>query len=358
MNERKIFDYARETDTVLIINGSSGSVDKNFFYLSGIEGGVFEGSALVATPDSIKIMTSQLEEEEARASGNEVVIFKTRDEFEGLLKSSLKDADTVGLNYDAISLSLYTRLLRMIPEKSFVDVSASIAESRRFKSKEEISRIAEAGKIASESHEKVISTIHEGMTENELASNLVHEMMKSGATGPSFSTSVAFGENSSRPHHFSENRKLHKGDFILTDFGAIYKRYCSDVTRTVIFGKANERQKSMYETVLKAQTESMKAIRENINGKDVDRIARNIIDATEFKGKFIHSLGHGLGMDVHDHPALSSGTDFTLKESMVVTVEPGIYIPKFGGVRIEDDVVVKKDGFDLLTKAPRDLIEL
>ncbi len=114
----------------------------------------------------------------------------------------------------------------------------------------------------------------------------------------------------------------------------------------------------MYETVLKAQTESMKAIRENMNGKDIDRIARDIIDSTEFKGKFIHSLGHGLGMDVHDHPALSSGTDFTLKESMVVTVEPGIYLPKFGGVRIEDDVVVKKDGFDLLTKAPRDLIEL
>ena len=164
MNERKIFDYARETDTVLIINGSSGSVDKNFFYLSGIEGGVFEGSALVATPDSIKIITSQLEEEEARSSGHEVVIFKSRDEFEDLLKSSLKDADTVGLNYDAISLSLYTRLLRMIPEKSFVDVSASIAESRRFKSTEEISRIAEAGKIACEAHEKVISTIHEVMT--------------------------------------------------------------------------------------------------------------------------------------------------------------------------------------------------
>ena len=358
MNERKIFDYARETDTVLIINGSSGSVDKNFFYLSGIEGGVFEGSALVATPDSIKIITSQLEEEEARSSGHEVVIFKSRDEFEDLVKSSLKDADTVGLNYDAISLSLYTRLLRMIPEKSFVDVSASIAESRRFKSREEISRIREAGKIACEAHEKVLSTIHEGMTENELASNLVHEMMKGGATGPSFSTSVAFGENSSRPHHFAENRKLHRSDFILTDFGAIYKRYCSDVTRTVIFGKGNEKQKSMYETVLTAQTESMKAIRENINGKDVDRIARNIIDSTEFKGKFIHSLGHGLGMDVHDHPALSSGTDFTLKESMVVTVEPGVYIPKFGGVRIEDDVVVKKDGFDLLTKAPRDLMEL
>ena len=106
MNERKIFDYARETDTVLIINGSEGSVDKNFFYLSGIEGGVFEGSALVATPDSIKIITSQLEEEEARSSGHEVVIFKTRVEFENLLKSSLKDADTVGLNYDAFMLSV------------------------------------------------------------------------------------------------------------------------------------------------------------------------------------------------------------------------------------------------------------
>jgi Xaa-Pro dipeptidase len=358
MIEKKIFDFARETSTVLIVNGSENAVDKNFFYLSGIDNGVFEGSALIATPDTIKIITGQLEEEAARSSGHEVMIYRNKDEFENLLKENLKGVDSVGLNYSSVTLTIYTGLLRMIPEKSFVDVSASIAEARRFKTPEEIHRITEAGRIACEAIDHVYDGVKEGMTENEVASMLVSEMMKAGASGPSFTTIVAFGENASMPHYTPGKRKLHKGDFILTDFGALYKRYCSDVTRTAVFGKASEKQRLMYETVLRAQTESMKAIKENMNGKDIDKIARDIIDSTEFKGKFIHSLGHGLGMDVHDHPALSSGADFTLKAGMVVTVEPGIYLPKFGGVRIEDDVLVTKDGFTLLTKAQRDLLEL
>ncbi|EQD62176.1 Xaa-Pro dipeptidase, partial [mine drainage metagenome] len=220
MNEKRIFDFARETNTILIVNGSENAVDKNFFYLSGTESGVFEGSALIATPDTIKIITGQLEEEAARLSGNEVIIYRTRDEFENLLKENLKGVDSVGLNYSSVTLTIYTGLLRMIPEKSFVDVSASIAESRRFKSPEEVRRITEAGKIACEAIENVYTTLREGMSENELASNLVSEMMKGGASGPSFSTIVAFGENASMPHYTPGKRKLHKGDFILTDFGA------------------------------------------------------------------------------------------------------------------------------------------
>ncbi len=358
MNEHKIFDYARETDTILVLNGSGSQVDKTFFYTSGIVGGSFENSALIATPDSIKIITSQLEEEAARFSGNEVIIYRSRNEFEGLIKDNLKGVDVVGLNYAAITLSMYTNLLRMVPEKSFVDVSASISESRRFKSAEEISRIREAGRIACNAIEKAKEKVHEGITENEFAAEIVHEMMMEGATGPAYNTMVAFGENSSMPHYSPGSRKLHSGDFMLCDFGALYKRYCSDVSRTLMFGRASEQQKSMYEVVLRAQEEGMKAVKANLNGKYVDKVARDIIDATEFKGKFIHSLGHGLGMDVHDHPALSQGSDFTLKESMVVTVEPGVYITRVGGVRIEDDIVVKNDGHQLLTHAPKDLVEL
>ena len=139
------------------------------------------------------------------------------------------------------------------------------------------------------------------------------------------------------------NAKLKKNDFVLMDYGALYNRYCSDTTRTVVFGRADEKQRDMYETVKLAQQESKDALKAGINGKDVDMIARKIIDE-KYPGRFIHSLGHGVGLDVHDHPALSPALDFMLKANMVITDEPGVYIPGFGGVRIEDDLIIKKNG--------------
>ena len=358
MDFKRIFEYARETDAILIIQGDENSVDKTFFYLTGVEGGLFEGSALIVKPDELKIITSALEEETARQTGLEVIVANGKGDFENAVKDGLKESNVVGLNYSALTLEQYKKLLRVIPDKEFIDVSSSIMESRRMKNPEELKRLKEAAKIGSEAFESVIQRIHEGMTESELSSELAYEMMKLGASEPSFTSIVAFGENASMPHYSPGERKLRKNEFVLMDFGAKYKRYCSDITRTVVFGKASEAQKEMYDVVYRAQTESMNTIKENVNGKDVDMAARRVIDASKFKGRFIHSLGHGLGMDVHDHPALASSYDFPLKANMVVTVEPGVYVPKVGGVRIEDDVVVKKDGFELISTAPRDLIEV
>lgn len=358
MPYKQIFDYARETDTVLILNGSENSVDKTFFYLTGAESGIFEGSALVVNTVGIKIITSVLEEESARDTGHEVMVFNKKEEFEKLIKEAVKDVNVIGLNYSALTLDRYKELMKIIPDKEFIDVSSSISEARRMKSEEELKKMRVAAKIASEVLEDVLSKLREGMTESELASELVYEMMKNGAAGPSFSSIVAFGPNTSIPHYSPGDRKLKKGDFILMDYGALYKRYCSDITRTVVFGKATDEQKEMYDVVLRARNEGMASIRENANGKDVDAAARKVIDSSKYKGRFIHSLGHGLGMDVHDHPALGMH-DFPLKANMVVTVEPGIYLPKVGGVRIEDDVVVKKDGYEKITSAPTyDLIEV
>lgn len=358
MDFKRIFEYARETDAILIVQGDENSVDKTFFYLTGVPGGLFEGSALLVKPDDLKIITSALEEETARQTGLEVIVANGRSDFENAVKEGLKNTNIVGLNYSALTLEQYKRLLRIIPDKEFIDVSSSIMESRKMKSPEELDRLREAAKIGSEAFEAILPRIHEGMKESELASELAYEMMKLGASEPSFSSIVAFGENASMPHYAPGDRKLRKNEFVLMDFGARYKRYCSDITRTVVFGKANDEQREMYDVVYRAQTESMNKIRENVNGKDVDLAARHIIDASKYKGRFIHSLGHGLGMDVHDHPALASTYDFPLKANMVVTVEPGVYVPKVGGVRIEDDVIVKKDGFELITTAPRELIEV
>lgn len=359
MGYENLFAYAREAETILILNGGEESIDKNFFYLTGADSGSFEGSAVIVTKDGLKIVTSQLEEEIARGTGHEVLVYNSRNGMRDILKEEFKDVNTVGLNYSALTMNLYKELLKIIPDKEFVDVSSSIAEARKIKSDEELDKIREAAKIGSEILPAILDRLREGVTESQVAAEMAYEMMKAGASEPSFSSIVAFGSNSSMPHYAPHNVKLKKGDFVLMDYGALYKKYCSDITRTVVFGRASQEQKDMYEVVKLAQSESMKAIRDGANGKDVDGVASKIIDDSKYKGRFIHSLGHGLGMDVHDHPALSRNLDFILKENMVVTVEPGVYVPKVGGVRIEDDVIVKKNGFEKITSAPTyDLIEV
>lgn len=349
MNGSKIFDYAREAEAILIVNGGEGSLDKTFRYIARPKSGIFEGSFLIAKPDETVIITSVLEEESAKETGMKVVTTKSRKDTEEILKNELSKYNTVGLNYSSLTLENYKYLLKVIPDKEFVDVSVSIQEARRIKDDDEIKKIREAGRIACESIENVYEKLKEGMTEKEVASLVVYEMMKNGADNPSFSTIVAFSENASQPHYSPQLRKLRKGDIVLIDYGALYQDYCSDVTRTVSFGKADEKIKEAYDVVYRAQENSMKMIRDGVNGKDVDIKARSIIDGTEYKERFIHSLGHGLGMDVHDHPALSVSLDFPLKAGMVVTDEPGIYVPGKFGIRIEDDVLVKKDGFEKLT---------
>ncbi|MCL4332771.1 MAG: aminopeptidase P family protein [Candidatus Thermoplasmatota archaeon] len=358
MDYDHIFDYAREVDTILILNGGENEIDKSFFYLSEASSGIFEGSALIVKPDSLKMITTQLEEESARSTGLEVRTFNGRTDFTSILREELKDVDTIGLNYSSLTLRQYLELLKLIPDKRFVDVSGSIQESRRFKQPEEIKRLREATKITSEAFDAILPHIKEGIRETELASELVYQMMKLGAKGPSFDSIIAFGANSSMPHYSPGPRKLKKNEFVLMDFGALYERYCADMTRTVVFGRASDEQKEMYQIVRDAQDAAMKVIRENVNGKDVDKAARDVIDSSRYKGRFIHSLGHGIGMEVHDHGALSPSYDFPLKENMTITNEPGVYVSKVGGVRIEDDVIVKKDGCEVITTASRDLIEV
>jgi Xaa-Pro dipeptidase len=358
MDPKRIFDYAREAEAILILQGNENSVDKTFFYLTGVDGGLFEGSALFVTPEEIKILTSSLEEESARRTGLEVMVYNRKSEYEKFIKDLLDGYSTVGLNYSSLTLDRYKELLRVVPDKEFLDVSVSISEARKIKTKEELDRIREAARIGSEAIGTTMEKIREGMTESEVASLVAYEMMKLGASEPSFSTIVAFGDNSSMPHYSPGSRKLKRNDTVLIDFGARYRRYCSDITRTFVFGRADQEQKEMYNVVYEAQKKGMEAVRANRNGKDADLAAREVIDQSRYKGRFIHSLGHGLGMDVHDHPALSPNYDFNLKANMVVTVEPGVYVPKKGGVRIEDDVIVKDDGYELITTATRDLVEL
>jgi len=175
-------------------------------------------------------------------------------------------------------------------------------------------------------------------------------MRSLGADGNAFETIAAFGRNSAEPHYRPGGRKLRKGDVALFDFGCKCDMYCSDLTRAVFFGEPDEKLKRAYETVAEAKAAGMALMADGVPVKKVDRAARKIIDRSEFKDLFTHSFGHGIGMNAHEAVTVSKLSDDILKENMVVTAEPGVYIPRLGGIRIEDTVLVKKDGCEPLTK--------
>jgi len=196
------------------------------------------------------------------------------------------------------------------------------------------------------------------MTETAAAAELNHMMMKLGATTTAFTTNASFGPGTAEPHYTPAARKLRKGQLALFDFGAQYMRYAADITRTFVCSKPNEKQVEMHQVVLEAQLAAIEAIHGGAHGKQVDAAARDIVERSAFKGKFIHGTGHGLGVSVHDPGGIRMSKDMILKPGMVMTVEPGVYISGFGGVRIEDDVLVTKNGCKVLTRAPKDLIRL
>ncbi len=361
MHQERIFENLKEeVDLILIYNRGEPTVDLNFFYVTNlVEGGIFEGSYAIVEPSGVKVLTSLLEETSARKGKNEVYIFKSSAEKEELLKKIVGDAKRIGLNFTALTLKDFNDIRKILGEREYLDVSDAIMEARKIKSNGEIEIMREAARIASEVADEIPNFLHEGMREYELAARIVYEMLKRGAEDAAFTTIAAFGENAAEPHYTAGARRLKRGDFVLCDFGARYHRYNSDITRTFVFGRASEMQRDMYYTVLEAQRIGIEAIRAGVHGKDVDAKVKEFIGSTRFKGKMTHSTGHGLGLAVHDHVGLSVMMDQVLKEGMVITVEPGIYIPGFGGVRIEDDVLVLKDGYDVLTFAKKkELIEV
>jgi Xaa-Pro dipeptidase len=196
------------------------------------------------------------------------------------------------------------------------------------------------------------------MTETAAAAELNYMMMRLGASTTAFTTNASFGPSTAEPHYNPAGRRLKKGQLALFDFGAQYMRYASDLTRTFVCSKADARQKEMHEVVLQAQLAAIDAIRGGAHGKKVDAVAREIVERSRFKGKFIHGTGHGLGVSVHDPGGIRMSKDMILEPGMVMTVEPGVYIRGFGGVRIEDDVLVTKEGCKVLTNAPKELVRI
>lgn len=238
------------------------------------------------------------------------------------------------------------------------EVDEIINKARAVKTDYEVDCIKKAQKIAEDAFSHILTFIKEGVTEKEIALELDFFMLKNGAEAVSFETIAVSGKNSSMPHGVPTDKKIENGDFITMDFGAVYNGYHSDMTRTVIVGKPTEKQKEVYETVLKAQKSALEVLKNGVTGFDADKVARDIIENAGYKENFGHGTGHGVGIEIHESPNLSPYSKATLETGNVVTVEPGIYIPDEFGVRIEDMALITENGYINLTNCEKELIIL
>ncbi len=348
-----------DLDAIIIKNSTEPFIDINFFYFTGLNKGLFEESVAILYPNGdIDLIVSKLEKESAKKSKSKVKIYNNYNELKNFLKNHSKNVDNIGINSSFLSHKDFLFLNNIFTKSKILDVAKNIEESRYVKDKSEIELIKKSCKIVDKIVKKIPEFLKKGIAEYEIAAEIDYLMQRYGADKPAFETISSFGKNSAEPHYTHGNKSLENGEFALFDFGACCDKYNSDITRTFVLGKSVSRHKKIYETVLEAQNKGLDIIKEGVAAESIHEKVYDFINKTEFKNKFIHSTGHSLGILVHDGVGFSSGNKIKLKENMVFTIEPGIYLPGFGGVRIEDDILVKKEGFELLTKSNKEFIEI
>lgn len=331
----------------------------NIRYLSGFSGG--EGALFLTEGERILITDSRYTESAEKESSFTVIEENRSHNRMEIFRECLEKSGAASVGYEDQSLrcSEFHRMREALPEMmSWIPLEDRVDRTRRIKTEEEIRLIARAEAIGDAAFTEILKILRPGMTELEAAAELEYQMRKAGAGGFSFDTIMASGRNSSMPHAVPSEKILEEGDFITMDFGCTWQGYCSDMTRTVVLGAADKKQREIYQTVLDAQEAALSVIRAGLTGAEVDRAARELITEAGYGECFGHGLGHSVGLFIHEEPRLSpSGLDI-LEPGMLETVEPGIYVPGFGGVRIEDLVVVTEEGCRNLTSSPKYLIEL
>lgn len=262
----------------------------------------------------------------------------------------------LGFEQQDVTYGTYAAYAAYLSGVSLIPTNSLIEELRMVKDDSELAIMLEAAELADRTFEHMLGFLKPGLTENEVALELETFMRRHGATSTSFETIVASGERSALPHGKASDRVLQLGEFVKMDFGAYYKGYCSDITRTVVLGKPTPKHREIYDIVLEAQLQTLEQIKPGMTGAEGDALARDVIKRYGYGDFFGHGTGHGLGMEVHEAPRLSMQGDVVLKPGMTVTVEPGIYLPDFGGVRIEDDIVITETGMRRLTQSSKDFI--
>ncbi len=319
------------------------------------------GTLLVYSDKALFFTDSRYTEAAAKRIGDEFV--KDSSNIYEKLKEIFKENGirTVAVENDKMTLAQFETLKKQLPDCEFDTsdaLASAIEEIRIVKTDSEIEKIKAAQKIAEDAFAHILTFIKPGVTEKEISLELDFYMLSHGAEAVSFETIAVAGKNSSMPHGVPGDYKVQNGDFITMDFGATVDGYHSDMTRTVILGEPSEKQREVYETVLKAQTQSLNVLKAGITGFDADKTARDVIINAGYGDNFGHGLGHGVGVEIHESPNLSPRSKHTLAAGHVVTDEPGIYLPGEFGVRIEDMALITENGCINLTSCPKELIIL
>ncbi|MCL5680319.1 MAG: Xaa-Pro peptidase family protein [Candidatus Marsarchaeota archaeon] len=347
---RNVFTGA-EFDVSVIMN--TNSKDSNFLYLTGFISGVFEQAILVSDKNGSTLLTNELEYDTAIEQAPNNMEVKCVDSGPGnSIGRMIKDivgSRSVGLDYGFLPYNYASYLRKILGKNRFYDATKQFANAREIKDEFEIRAMRKAVSITREALKEIPDYFKSGMTENELRARFEYILGNHGGEGLAFESIVSFGSNAALPHHTPDNTRLKPNEFVLLDVGAKYQNYCADMTRTFIFEPDKQtlkykRMKEIIDTVKEAQQMGLAHIKAGANGSEAHNAVTEFINTTRngiYKGRFIHSLGHQIGIDVHDGNGLSPRSKI-LREGMVVSDEPGIYITGFGGARFEDDVLVGK----------------
>jgi Xaa-Pro dipeptidase len=326
-------------------------------YLTGFQSDPHERlMALAVRPDRATLIVPALERENAVANSHEAVVVAWRDGEDPYapVGEALETCARLGVEKEHLTVQAAEALRARVGARELVDVAPEIRRLRVIKSSGELEKLGRACSITDAVAEEIMLGLRSGQTELAVSVGIGAAISAHDAT-LSFETSVQAGPNSAMPHHHPSGRKLQTGDLVLLDFGTAIEGYRADITRMAVIGEPSERQLEIHALVLEAHDAAIAAARAGVTTGHVDAAARDVIAAAGMGDRFFHRIGHGLGLETHEDPSLDPGSTTVLELGMVFTIEPGIYIPGWGGVRIEDDVVVHASGCRVLTKTDRDL---
>jgi Xaa-Pro aminopeptidase len=332
------------------------SGDHNRNYLSGFTGN--ESYSFITMDKAFFITDSRFTEQASQQVDGYELIETSRNRTLSEFVSELANENKIknlGFEENILTFKAYSEYKARL-KCAFVPLNGMIEEIRMIKDNAEIEIMRKAAKIADDAFEHMLKFIKPGMTEREIGIELEMHMKKNGATSLSFPSIVASGTRSSLPHGEATDKIVAVGEFLTLDYGCVYKEYCSDMTRTIVLGKPSDKMIEIYNVVLEAQLLAANNFREGAVAVDVDKAARDFIAKAGYGENFGHSLGHGVGRQVHEAPTIGYRNCTVLMPGMVVTNEPGIYLPGFGGVRIEDMLVITKDGSEIMSKSPKEMI--
>lgn len=344
-----------EYDAILLTGHENPMAQKNLRYLTGFTG----SSAYTLVGEDFQYFISDFrytEQVKLQVKGFEYIERTTT--IVNVLKELIEKHNIKSIGFDKKILYAEYEMYNNGLECELIPLNNVMEDLRISKTNEEVEILKEACDIADKAFDFILTVIEPGMTEREVAIKLENHMVELGAEGASFDTIVASGYRGAMPHGVASDKVIEEGELVTLDFGCFYKGYSSDMTRTIAVGNVSDELKEIYEITLEAQKRGVAAAKAGMTGKELDAVCRDYITERGYGDRFNHGTGHGLGLEVHELPSVSKLNEKPLVEGACVTIEPGIYIPGLGGVRIEDDIVLTKDGCIVLNKSPKELIVL